>query len=221
MTCDCWFSVFRPPPTPTSIGPSSPPTTPISPGAPAGAAKHTCNHLHTIGAPGSHSNTCTRCSQKKWPRMMRNPPGRKTEQRRSHLGEVTVLAVGRCVRLTRKRKNKKQLLTLPSTDFTFSLSQNHFTHSVLIFERKTFTVKDTHSSNNQTLTLDNHPRIFNYTLWVYWWPGTNAGGRWRWSLGKPRLCFPTCSVVRPLLKLHRPGRVKQTKKLLLRQHLVY
>lgn len=173
MTCVCWFSVFRPPLTPTSTGPSSPPITPISPGAFPGAAKHTCNHLHTIGAPGSHSNTCTRCTQKKWP-LMRNPPARKTEQRRSHLGEVTVLSVGRCVRLTRKGKNKKRL-TPPSSDFTFGLSQNHLTRSALIFVIKTLTVnlkthttsRRSHGSNNQTLTLDNHPQIFNYTLCLY------------------------------------------------------
>lgn len=68
--------------------------TPLSPGAPAGAAKHTCNHLHTIGGPGGHKNICTRCSQKKWPLMRRLTP-KKAEQRRSHHGEVTVLSVGR------------------------------------------------------------------------------------------------------------------------------
>ena len=69
--------------------------TPVSPGAPPGAAKHTCNHLHTIGGMSGTKNICTRCSQKKWP-LMRRPSARKSaEQRRSHHGEVTVLAVGR------------------------------------------------------------------------------------------------------------------------------
>ncbi|XP_037539558.1 RELT-like protein 1 [Nematolebias whitei] len=115
MVHDTSIDSEGPPLTPTSIGPSSPPMTPISPGAPAGAAKHTCSHLHTIGAPGSHSNTCTRCSQKKWP-LMRNLPARKTEQRRSHLGEVTVLAVGR-FRVTKCEKparDRKTLLVMGS-----------------------------------------------------------------------------------------------------------
>ncbi|KAJ0006262.1 hypothetical protein NQD34_013535 [Periophthalmus magnuspinnatus] len=82
------------PMTPISPNSPTPPLTPISPGAPPGAPKHTCNHLHTIGGMGGHKNICTRCSQKKWP-LMRKPSARKTEQRRSHCGEVTVLAVGR------------------------------------------------------------------------------------------------------------------------------
>ncbi|XP_051918690.1 RELT-like protein 1 [Hippocampus zosterae] len=80
--------------TPTSPFTPSPPMTPISPGAPPGAAKHTCNHLHTIGGIGGHKNICTRCTQKKWP-LMSKPAARKVEQRRNHHGEVTVLSVGR------------------------------------------------------------------------------------------------------------------------------
>ncbi|XP_070711110.1 RELT-like protein 1 isoform X2 [Pempheris klunzingeri] len=83
-----------PPLTPTSPSTPTPPMTPTSPGAPPDAAKHTCNHLHTIGGMSGHKNVCTRCSQKKWP-LMRRPSARKSEQRRSHHGEVTVLAVGR------------------------------------------------------------------------------------------------------------------------------
>ncbi|CAB1439155.1 unnamed protein product [Pleuronectes platessa] len=83
-----------PPLTPTSPGTPTPPLTPISPGAPPGAAKHTCNHLHTIGGPGGLKNTCSRCSQKKWP-LLRKMSARKSEHRRSQYGEVTVLAVGR------------------------------------------------------------------------------------------------------------------------------
>lgn len=102
------FCVFSPPLTPTSPSSPTPPMTPISPGAPPGAAKHTCSHLHTIGGPGGNKNICTRCSQKKWP-LMRRPSARKSEHRRSHLGEVTVLAVGRwagvceCVCLRREQ----------------------------------------------------------------------------------------------------------------------
>ncbi|XP_076017672.1 RELT-like protein 1 [Genypterus blacodes] len=103
-----------PPPTPTSPGTPSPPTTPISPGAPAGAAKHTCNHLHTIGGVSGHKNICTRCSQKKWPLMRRLSP-RKAENRRSHHGEVTVLAVGR-FRVTKCEKQCRERRTLLITD---------------------------------------------------------------------------------------------------------
>ncbi|XP_045921388.1 RELT-like protein 1 [Micropterus dolomieu] len=95
-----------PPLTPTS--PDTPP--PISPGAPPAAAKHTCNHLHTIGGLSGHKNNCTRCSQKKWP-LIRRPSARKAEQRRSNLGEVTVLAVGR-FRVTKCEKPPRERRTL-------------------------------------------------------------------------------------------------------------
>ncbi|XP_036453057.1 RELT-like protein 1 [Colossoma macropomum] len=75
------------PVTPTS------PTTPVSPGAPPSAAKHTCNHLHTIGGIGGQKNICNRCNHKKWPLMRRG--SNKKMDRRSHVGEVTVLSVGR------------------------------------------------------------------------------------------------------------------------------
>lgn len=100
MLCSNWLiwfltsSIPSPPLTPTSPGTPTPPMTPVSPGVSPGAAKHTCNHLHTIGGPGGPKNICTRCSQKKWP-LMRRPTPKKAEQRRSHHGEVTVLAVGR------------------------------------------------------------------------------------------------------------------------------
>ncbi|KAM9836654.1 RELT-like protein 1 [Aulostomus maculatus] len=103
-----------PPMTPTSPGTPTPPVTPISPGAPPGAAKHTCNHLHTIGGLGGHQNICTRCSQKKWP-LMRKPSARKAEQRRSHHGEVTVLAVGR-FRVTKCEKPVRERRTLLVVD---------------------------------------------------------------------------------------------------------
>ncbi|KAI1888339.1 hypothetical protein AGOR_G00183990 [Albula goreensis] len=81
------------PTSPTSINSFSPPVTPLSPGAPVGAAKHTCSHLHTIGGMGGHKNICGRCNQKKWPLMRQSSKGRG--DRRSHVGEVTVLSVGR------------------------------------------------------------------------------------------------------------------------------
>ncbi|KAM9335358.1 RELT-like protein 1 [Symphorus nematophorus] len=103
-----------PPLTPTSPGTPTPPLTPVSPGAPPGAAKHTCNHLHTIGGLGGNKNICTRCSQKKWP-LMRRPSARKAEQRRSHHGEVTVLAVGR-FRVTKCEKPARERRTLLISD---------------------------------------------------------------------------------------------------------
>ncbi|XP_029932538.1 RELT-like protein 1 isoform X2 [Myripristis murdjan] len=103
-----------PPLTPTSPSTPTPPLTPVSPGAPAGSAKHTCNHLHTIGGPGGHKNICTRCSQKKWP-LVRKPSSSRAEQRRSHHGEVTVLAVGR-FRVTKCEKTAKERRTLLITD---------------------------------------------------------------------------------------------------------
>uniref|UniRef100_H3CP16 RELT like 1 n=1 Tax=Tetraodon nigroviridis TaxID=99883 RepID=H3CP16_TETNG len=91
----------------------SPPMTPVSPDAPPGAAKHTCSHLHTVGGTGL-KNTCTRCSQKKWP-LMRRPSPRKAEQQRRSAGEVTVLAVGR-FRVTKCDKAAKERRTLLITD---------------------------------------------------------------------------------------------------------
>ncbi|XP_061619368.1 RELT-like protein 1 [Phyllopteryx taeniolatus] len=102
------------PATPTSPFTPSPPMTPVSPGAPPGAAKHTCNHLHTIGGVGGHKNICTRCSQKKWP-LMSKPPACKAEQRRSHHGEVTVLSVGR-FRVTKCDKPARERRTLLVAD---------------------------------------------------------------------------------------------------------
>ncbi|XP_036406707.1 RELT-like protein 1 [Megalops cyprinoides] len=82
------------PTSPTTPFSPTPPITPVSPGAPAGAAKHTCSHLHTIGGVGGHKNICNRCSQKKWP-LMRQGSRARGADRRSHPGEVTVLSVGR------------------------------------------------------------------------------------------------------------------------------
>uniref|UniRef100_A0A667ZQE8 RELT like 1 n=1 Tax=Myripristis murdjan TaxID=586833 RepID=A0A667ZQE8_9TELE len=110
----CIITTGIPPLTPTSPSTPTPPLTPVSPGAPAGSAKHTCNHLHTIGGPGGHKNICTRCSQKKWP-LVRKPSSSRAEQRRSHHGEVTVLAVGR-FRVTKCEKTAKERRTLLITD---------------------------------------------------------------------------------------------------------
>lgn len=101
-----------PPLTPTS--PGTPPLSPISLGAPAGAPKHTCSHLHTIGGLGGHKNICNRCSQKKWP-LMRRLSARRPEQRRIQSGEVTVLAVGR-FRVTKCEKPARERRTLLITD---------------------------------------------------------------------------------------------------------
>ncbi|XP_064199915.1 RELT-like protein 1 [Anguilla rostrata] len=105
------------PNTPTTpMTPMTPttPMTPLSPGAPAGALKHTCSHLHTVGGAGGHKNICGRCNQKKWPVMRRSSRGRG--DRRSHLGEVTVLAVGR-FRVTKcDPKTAKERKTLIITE---------------------------------------------------------------------------------------------------------
>ncbi|KAK3567681.1 hypothetical protein QTP86_020601 [Hemibagrus guttatus] len=103
------------PVTPTTPVPPTP-VSPVSPGAPAAAAKHTCNHLHTIGGMMGHNNTCSRCNQKKWP-LMRRGSNRKVE-RRAHAGEVTVLAVGR-FRVTKTdprpaRERRSLLITEPN-----------------------------------------------------------------------------------------------------------
>ncbi|XP_061817096.1 RELT-like protein 1 [Nerophis lumbriciformis] len=104
------------PVTPTSPYSPSPPMTPVSPGAPPEAAKHTCNHLHTIGGVGGHKNICTRCSQKKWPLMSKPVTAiRKAEQRRRHSGEVTVLSVGR-FRVTKCDKPARERRTLLIAD---------------------------------------------------------------------------------------------------------
>ncbi|XP_050970611.1 RELT-like protein 1 isoform X2 [Labeo rohita] len=81
------------PMTPTSPNTPTSPESPVLPGLPPSEAKHTCNHLHTIGGVGGHKNICNRCNQKKWP-LMRRSSSKKLD-RRSHIGEVTVLSVGR------------------------------------------------------------------------------------------------------------------------------
>ncbi|KAL2079763.1 hypothetical protein ACEWY4_025507 [Coilia grayii] len=115
------------PATPTSPITPTTPGTPVSPGLPGapGAAspapsapKHTCNHLHTIGGVSGQKNICNRCSQKKWP-LMRRHSARKLPDRRSHTGEVTVLAVGRfrvtkCDPKTGAKERRTLLITEPN-----------------------------------------------------------------------------------------------------------
>ncbi|KAK9972084.1 hypothetical protein ABG768_025415 [Culter alburnus] len=81
------------PVTPTSPNTPTSPESPALPVLPPSTAKHTCNHLHTIGGVGGQKNICNRCNQKKWPLMRRSSS--KKFDRRSHIGEVTVLSVGR------------------------------------------------------------------------------------------------------------------------------
>ncbi|XP_043099762.1 RELT-like protein 1 [Puntigrus tetrazona] len=81
------------PVTPTSPNTPNSPESPALPGLPPSTNKHTCNHLHTIGGIGGQKNICNRCNQKKWPLMRRSSS--KRLDRRSHVGEVTVLSVGR------------------------------------------------------------------------------------------------------------------------------
>ncbi|XP_051993175.1 RELT-like protein 1 [Xyrauchen texanus] len=81
------------PVTPTSPNSPTTPVSPTLPGLTPNAAKHTCNHLHTIGGVGGQKNICNRCSQKKWPLMRRLSSTKR--DRRSHIGEVIVLSVGR------------------------------------------------------------------------------------------------------------------------------
>ncbi|KAJ8008029.1 hypothetical protein DPEC_G00100490 [Dallia pectoralis] len=111
-----------PPLTPTSpTTPTTPttPGTPLSPGAPAGAAKHTCSHLHTVGGIGANRHICHRCNHKKWP-LVRRMSNKKTLDRRSH-GEVTVLAVGR-FRVTKRRTPRAE--RPPSHSRIRNLTQN-------------------------------------------------------------------------------------------------
>lgn len=104
------------PVTPTTPNTPTSPESPGVPGLPPTAAKHTCNHLHTIGGMGGHKNICHRCNQKKWP-LIRRSSSKKLD-RRSHIGEVTVLSVGR-FRVTKcdpktARERRTLLITEPN-----------------------------------------------------------------------------------------------------------
>lgn len=104
------------PVTPTTPNTPTSPESPAAPGLPPTAAKHTCNHLHTIGGISGHKNICHRCNQKKWP-LLRRSSSKKLD-RRSHVGEVTVLSVGR-FRVTKcdpktARERRTLLITEPN-----------------------------------------------------------------------------------------------------------
>ncbi|XP_060922656.1 RELT-like protein 1 [Limanda limanda] len=143
-----------PPLTPTSPGTPTPPMTPISPGAPPGAAKHTCNHLHTIGGPGGLKNTCSRCSQKKWP-LLRRMSARKSEHRRSQHGEVTVLAVGRfrvtkCERSTRERRT----LLISDSNGSVPTSPTSPTSPTEVTEPKSRTTSESQQKINKPFSVE-------------------------------------------------------------------
>ncbi|NWX36543.1 RELL1 protein, partial [Notiomystis cincta] len=105
-------NVFEPesPLSPTS--PESPvsPETPLSPGdVPQGCKAH---HLHTVGG-AVEKDVCTRCTQKRW--QLIKPAQKSKENRRSRVGEVTVLSVGR-FRVTKvdHKSNSKERKSLMS-----------------------------------------------------------------------------------------------------------
>uniref|UniRef100_A0A8U7MI35 RELT like 1 n=1 Tax=Corvus moneduloides TaxID=1196302 RepID=A0A8U7MI35_CORMO len=107
-------SVFEPesPLSPTS--PESPmsPGTPLSPGVVP--FRHSCkgHHFHTVGGV-VEKDVCTRCSHKRW--HLIKPAQKSKENRRSRIGEVTVLSVGR-FRVTKvdHKSNSKERKSLMS-----------------------------------------------------------------------------------------------------------
>ncbi|XP_064274494.1 RELT-like protein 1 [Passer domesticus] len=107
-------SVFEPesPLSPTS--PESPmsPGTPLSPGVVP--FRHNCkaHHFHTVGGV-VEKDVCTRCSHKRW--HLIKPAQKSKENRRSRIGEVTVLSVGR-FRVTKvdHKSNSKERKSLMS-----------------------------------------------------------------------------------------------------------
>ncbi|XP_074443889.1 RELT-like protein 1 isoform X1 [Larus michahellis] len=107
-------SVFEPesPLSPTSPGSPVSPGSPLSPGAVP--FKHSCkgHHFHTVGGV-IEKDVCTRCSHKRW--HLIKPAHKSKEHRRSRLGEVTVLSVGR-FRVTKveHKSNSKERKSLMS-----------------------------------------------------------------------------------------------------------
>lgn len=77
---------------PNAPGSPTSPGSPLSPGA--APLKHSCkgHHLHTVGGV-IEKDVCSRCSHKRWHHI--KPAHKSKEHRRSRLGEVTVLSVGR------------------------------------------------------------------------------------------------------------------------------
>ncbi|KAI3375756.1 hypothetical protein L3Q82_004054 [Scortum barcoo] len=109
-----------PPLTPTSPDTPTPPMTPISPGAPPGAAKHTCNHLHTITGGVSRKAVAEEHLHALQPEEVAmdeavRPCKAEAASPSSHHGEVTVLAVGR-FRVTKCEKPARDRRTLLITD---------------------------------------------------------------------------------------------------------
>ncbi|NXY89040.1 RELL1 protein, partial [Alcedo cyanopectus] len=107
-------SVFEPesPLSPTSPGSPVSPGSPLSPGVIP--SKHCCKgqHFHTVGGV-IEKDVCTRCSHKRW--HLIKPAHKSKEHRRSRLGEVTVLSVGR-FRVTKveHKSNSKERKSLMS-----------------------------------------------------------------------------------------------------------
>uniref|UniRef100_A0A6G1RW69 RELT like 1 n=1 Tax=Hypotaenidia okinawae TaxID=2861861 RepID=A0A6G1RW69_9GRUI len=107
-------SVFEPesPSSPASPGSPTSPGSPLSPGAVP--FKHSCkgHHFHTVGG-AVEKDVCTRCSHKRW--HLIKPAHKSKEHRRSRIGEVTVLSVGR-FRVTKveHKSNSKERKSLMS-----------------------------------------------------------------------------------------------------------
>ncbi|KAK2541306.1 Rell1 [Columba guinea] len=105
--------------------PESPlsPTSPESPGSPLSPGaipfKHNCkgHHFHTVGGV-VEKDVCNRCSHKRW--HLIKPAHKSKEHRRSRLGEVTVLSVGR-FRVTKvehksNSKERKSMLSVTGVE---------------------------------------------------------------------------------------------------------
>ncbi|XP_061849755.1 RELT-like protein 1 isoform X2 [Colius striatus] len=112
-------SVFEPesPLCPASPGSPTSPGSPLSPGVVP--FKHSCkgHHFHTVGGV-VEKDVCTRCSHKRW--HLIKPAHKSKEHRRSRLGEVTVLSVGR-FRVTKvehksNSKDRKSLMSVAGVE---------------------------------------------------------------------------------------------------------
>ncbi|XP_059326078.1 RELT-like protein 1 [Ammospiza nelsoni] len=107
-------SVFEPE---SPLSPTSP-ESPVSPGSPLSPGvvpfRHNCkaHHFHTVGGV-VEKDVCTRCSHKRW--HLIKPAQKSKENRRSRIGEVTVLSVGR-FRVTKvdHKSNSKERKSLMS-----------------------------------------------------------------------------------------------------------
>ncbi|NWW37435.1 RELL1 protein, partial [Panurus biarmicus] len=107
-------SVFEPE---SPLSPTSP-ESPVSPGTPLSPGvvpfRHSCkaHHFHTVGGV-VEKDVCNRCSHKRW--HLIKPAQKSKENRRSRIGEVTVLSVGR-FRVTKvdHKSNSKERKSLMS-----------------------------------------------------------------------------------------------------------